>query len=136
MTGILKGFVYVLMLIFLLVGSAFAGEKVYFYHTDPAGTPLIMTDASGNVVWKADYKPFGEEFSITGNVDNKERFAGKEKDSETGLYYFGARYMRPEIGRFASPDPVGAVDARTVYNHLLPVIIHGPQIAPPPVGCP
>ena len=113
MKVILKGCIYVMTLICLLVWSTVAGEKVYFYHPDPAGTPLVMTDASGNVVWKADYKPFGEEFSITGSVDNKERFAGKEKDSETGFYYFGARYMRPEIGRFASPDSVGAVDAKT-----------------------
>jgi RHS repeat-associated protein len=85
----------------------------YFYHTDPAGTPLAMTDASGSVVWRADYKPFGEEHLITGTKENDLRFVGKEKDKETGLLYFGARYMEALIGRFLTPDPIGAVDART-----------------------
>lgn len=96
-----------LMLIFISAFSAFAAEKVYFYHTDPAGTPLAMTDSSGNVVWRADYLPFGEENVITGALENDLRFVGKEQDQETGLYYFGARYMEPMIGRFISPDPVG-----------------------------
>ncbi len=82
-----------------------AGE-VGFYHTDPAGTPLAMTDTSGNVLWRADYRPFGEEQIITETVSNNYQFVGKEKDEETGLYYFGARYMESKIGRFISPDPV------------------------------
>jgi RHS repeat-associated protein len=66
-----------------------------------------MTNTSGAVVWKTDYKPFGEEDSFTGTIENNEKFAGKEKDKETGLYYFGARYLGPKIGRFLTVDPVG-----------------------------
>lgn len=72
-----------------------------------------MTDVNKNVVWKTDYKPFGEEQSITGTIENNEKFAGKEKDKETGLYYFGARYLGPKIGRFISVDPIGPVNSRT-----------------------
>jgi RHS repeat-associated protein len=71
-----------------------------------------MTDKARTVVWKANYKPFGEEQETGGIVQNDRRFVGKEKDEETGLYYFGARYMGEKIGRFISPDPVGTVDAR------------------------
>lgn len=110
MEKILRLFSCVIIAILLLTITAFAGEKVYFYHTDPAGTPLAMTDANGNVVWRADYKPFGEEQSVTPYPENDMKFVGKEKDKETGLYYFGARYMRPEIGRFISVDPVGPVN--------------------------
>ena len=86
----------------------------YFYHTDPLGTPLAMTDESGNKVWSAQYKPFGEEHSIdTALVKNQKRLIGKEKDEETGLHYFGARYMEEEPGRFVSPDPIRAVDPQT-----------------------
>jgi hypothetical protein len=56
-----------LIAIYLLPLPAFAGEKVIFYTTDPAGTPVAMTDSTGNVVWRADYKPFGEEQSVAGN---------------------------------------------------------------------
>jgi RHS repeat-associated protein len=70
-----------------------------------------MTDTSGSVAWRADYLPFGEENLISGPLENDFRFVGKENDKETGLYYFGARYMEAMIGRFISPDPVGALDS-------------------------
>lgn len=100
---------------------ALAAEQVFFYHTDQAGTPLAMTNSSGTVVWKADYRPFGEEQSITAAMPNDKRFIGKEKDAETGLSYFGARYMDAKTGRFISPDPVRAVDPKTskTYEKLL-----------------
>jgi RHS repeat-associated protein len=99
--------------IILLIGTVFAGQKVYFYHTDAAGTPVAITDANGNVVWRADYKPFGEVQSITGTIENNNQFIGKEKDKETGLHNVGVRQLKDEIGRFISPDPVGPVDPRT-----------------------
>jgi len=106
------------VLCLLLAVDAYGGEVIFFYHTDPAGTPLAMTDSSGNVVWRGDYKPFGEEIEITPEPENKLKFVGKEKDKETGLLYFGARYMEGKIGRFISPDPVGAVDPRSgSINH-------------------
>jgi len=88
-------------------------EQVFYYHTDPAGTPLAMTDSSGNVVWRADYKPFGEEQSVISSVPNDKRFIGKEKDEETGFSYFGARYENAKIGRFIAPDPERVVDPKT-----------------------
>lgn len=102
-----------LLTVILCVGSALGAEQVFFYHTDPAGTPLAMTDSTGKVVWKADYKPFGEEQSVTATTSNDKRFVGKEKDEETGLSYFGARYQDAKTGRFISPDPVRAVDPHT-----------------------
>lgn len=106
----------------MLVETVSAAEKVFFYYADPAGTPLAMTDTNGTVIWRADYKPFGEEQSVTQTPENVMKFVGKEKDKETGLYYFGARYMKAEIGRFTSPDPVGPVDpmsSKTNYSVLV-----------------
>ena len=108
-----------LIALLLISNNAFAivqvlpAEQVFYYHTDPSGTPLAMTDSSGNVVWKADYKPFGEEQSVTETVPNDKRFIGKEKDEETGFSYFGARYEEARIGRFITPDPERAVDPKT-----------------------
>jgi RHS repeat-associated protein len=94
--------------------TAFAAEEIHFYHSDPTGTPIAITDASATVVWRADYKPFGEEHSITSsNHSNDRTFVGKEKDSETGLHYFDARYFDSTIGRFTSPDPVSAMNPFT-----------------------
>lgn len=99
--------------VMLCAGSVIAAEQVFFYHTDPAGTPLAMTDSTGKVVWKSDNKPFGEEYAVTGTITNNKRFIGKEKDEETGLSNIGVRYQDAKTGRFTSPDPVRAVDPTT-----------------------
>lgn len=109
----MKKTLILLLLIVVMAQTVFAAEQVLFYHTDPAGTPLSMTNTSGTVVWKADYKPFGEEQSVTATAPNDKRFVGKEKDEETGLSYFGARYENAKIGRFIAPDPVRAVDDKS-----------------------
>lgn len=100
------------MLSALLFSFSANADQVLFYHTDPAGTPLSMTNSSGVRVWQADYKPFGEEYSIAGSAANNKRFVGKEKDTETGLSYFGARYEDAKTGRFVAVDPVGAVNSK------------------------
>ena len=41
-----------------------------------------------------------------GTLNVKHKFTGQELDSESGLYYYGARYYDPEIGRFISPDSI------------------------------
>ena len=88
---------------------AFAVEKVYFVYTDPAGTPMAMTNADGAIVWNAEYKPFGEIYQVVApGFENNRMFVSKELDAESGLYYFGARYMEARIGRFISPDPMGS----------------------------
>lgn len=117
---------YFLIAIFLFTTTiAFAAERVYYYHVDPAGTPLAMSDSSGNIVWEADYKPFGEEYDVTGFPENNRMFVGKEKDKETGLHYFGARYMEAKIGRFISPDPAGPVVPMT--GKINEIVLLNPQ---------
>ena len=43
----------------VFVGTAHAGVVTYF-HNDIAGTPMAATDASGNLLWKESYRPYGE----------------------------------------------------------------------------
>ena len=106
MIKVIKSVSLALLLLFFRVSVALAANQVYFYVTDPAGTPLVMTDATGSVVWRAEYMPFGEETINQATVQNSKMFVGKEKDSESGLYYFGARYNDSSSGRFISPDPI------------------------------
>lgn len=95
-------------------------EGAAFYHTDPAGTPVAMTDSAGTVIWKADYKPFGAETISIASGDNTRLFIGKQKDAETGLHYFGARYYDARIGRFTAIEPVRAVNgANSATNESL-----------------
>ena len=58
------------------------------------------------VVDSMDYLPFGEQ--IAGSWGSTHKFTGKERDSETGLDYFGARYDGSALGRFMTPDPLMA----------------------------
>jgi RHS repeat-associated protein len=74
-----------------------------FYHTDHLGSTRLITDENGDVLTTVEYNPFGED-TITGEKESFS-YTGKEKDS-SGLYYYGARYYDPEIGRFISRDPV------------------------------
>jgi len=125
MKKLLKTVSLITLLIFLHVSFALAADQVSFYTTDPAGTPLVMTEVTGSVVWRADYLPFGEENIGQSTVQNNKMFVGKEKDSESGLYYFGARYMDAGAGRFSSSDPVGAVDPET--GRINEKRLHEPQ---------
>ncbi len=47
------------------------------------------------------------------------RYSGKERDDETGLYYYGARYYAPWLGRWISPDPAGTIDGFNLYQFVL-----------------
>jgi len=86
---------------------------------DNLGTPRVVTNSSAGVVSRHDYKPFGEEigsgiggrttgmgYSVADGV--RQHFTQKERDAETGLDYFGARYFASTQGRFTSPDPLMA----------------------------
>lgn len=117
-------FIFLFQLVFLTSLSP-AAETVCFYHTDAAGTPLAMTNASGAVVWKEVYRPFGEKQTLTGTATNTKQFIGKDKDPETGLHAVGVRYMKDETGRFVSPDPVGAVDPAS--GKINTIILKNPQ---------
>jgi RHS repeat-associated protein len=68
----------------------------------------VVTDARGNIKEESDYYPFGGERVITDlGIGNNYKFTGKERDAETQLDYFGARYYGNAIGRFITPDPLG-----------------------------
>jgi len=88
---------------------------------DHVGSTRLLTDGSGNTVSQHDLLPWGEEIpagvggrgSTYGAVDNvTQRFTGKERDVETGLDFFGARYFSGPQGRFTSPDPVMSAPER------------------------
>jgi len=96
-----------------------AAEEVFYYHNDAVGSPVAMTDSNGAIVWEADYQPFGDEWSLSETESNAHRFTGKERDAETGLHYFGARYYDANLGRFISIDPA-LISGRPVSTLTVP----------------
>src|SRR5262245_37047507 len=94
-----------------IVPAAISADVVKYAHLDGVGSALALTDQQGAVAEQHDYLPFGEEWCGTapcGAVPAGEpiRFTGKERDSETKLDYFGARYYGAGTGRFTTIDPV------------------------------
>ncbi len=87
---------------------------------DHLGSTRVRFDSNGDVLQRIDYEPFSTEVQRTGvsgySGGNQvtRKFTGKERDAETGLDYFGARYMSAVQGRFTSPDPKVFPDA--VYD--------------------
>ena len=101
-----------LVLLGLTPGIAPATDVTVYFHNDPAGNPLVATDAGGNVVWKASYQPYGQEIDQpAAGANNEIWFHGKPYDPATGLSYFGARYYGPIGGRFMGIDPKGFDEA-------------------------
>ena len=77
------------------------GAPVYRV-TDHLGTNVGSLLANGTFVNPVDYMPFGQVF--TGNTNDPYMFTSKERDNESGLDYFGARYYGSSMGRWMSPD--------------------------------
>jgi RHS repeat-associated protein len=80
-----------------------AEDTTTYYHSDPLGSARLMTNYNGYPVWSATYLPFGTELSPQ-LTPNHYKFTGKERDSESNLDNFGARYYASSYGRFMTPD--------------------------------
>jgi RHS repeat-associated protein len=83
------------------------GASTYYYHKDGLGSVTDLTSSAGSVVKRYKYRTFGEIYSETGSLVQPYTFTAREKDPETGLYYYRARYYDPRAGRFISKDPIG-----------------------------
>jgi RHS repeat-associated protein len=82
----------------------FPGFAVSYYFSDHLKTTDIVTDSQGNIKNESDFYPWGGELQFLNNDSNHYKFTGKERDSETQLDYFGARYYSNSLGRFLTPD--------------------------------
>ncbi|MBX7185678.1 MAG: RHS repeat-associated core domain-containing protein [Vicinamibacteria bacterium] len=92
------------------------GVKVEYAHLDGIGNVIAVSNSAGVEIESHDYLPFGEEWcgtSVCGSVKagQSRRFTGKERDAETGLDYFGARYFASKVGRFTTVDPLMTIPA-------------------------
>jgi RHS repeat-associated protein len=84
-------------------------ETTVYYHGDHLGSSRQMSNANAYPVWEATYLPYGQERAVAGGSStspNHYKFTGKERDSESGLDYFGARYYASALGRFIGTDPI------------------------------
>jgi RHS repeat-associated protein len=97
------------------------GEVTIRYQYDNhLGSACLELDSSGQVISYEEYHPFGTT-SYRGGRNTTEtalkryKYVGKERDEETGLYYYGARYYAAWLCRFVSVDPL-----QFKYPHYTP----------------
>ena len=88
--------------------------SIWYFHKDHLGSSTLITDGTGSISQQVEYLPYGEVFlEKQHNSDPSQplyatpyKFNGKELDEETGLYYYGARYMNPRLSIWYATDPM------------------------------
>jgi RHS repeat-associated protein len=83
--------------------AEYKGGTTEFIHPDHLGSTRLVTSVTGAVLDSLDYTAYGVQ--TQGDTSTTHKFTGKERDSESGLDYFGARHYASSIGRFMTPDP-------------------------------
>ena len=77
---------------------------VHYYFSDNLGSASVIASSSGAPQAQYFYYPYGGMQSSTGSDTNHYKFTGKERDTESNLDEFGARYYTSSMGRFMTPD--------------------------------
>ena len=103
------------------------GEATFFYHQDALGSVTDLTDAAGATAKSYSYDAYGTILESPGTLDQPYTYTGREFDSESGLYYYRARYYDPTTGRFLQKDPILSVN-------LYPYVVGNPVNLLDPLG--
>ncbi|HEY2973223.1 MAG TPA: RHS repeat-associated core domain-containing protein, partial [Pyrinomonadaceae bacterium] len=92
-----------------------ATTGVSYYLSDHLGSTAGMTDASGNLVETDSYDSFGNS---AGSGLTRYGYTGRERDPDTGMMYYRARWYDPQVGRFLSEDPIGFDGGMNWYSYV------------------
>ncbi|WP_228739210.1 RHS repeat-associated core domain-containing protein [Xanthomonas euvesicatoria] len=92
------------------------GGRTYFL-TDQLGSTRLLTNAAGSAVQRYEYDPYGTTTQSSTAYTNPYQYTGREKDLN-GLYYYRARYYRPQWGRFISEDPIKLAGGVNMYGYV------------------
>uniref|UniRef100_UPI002151A89A RHS repeat-associated core domain-containing protein n=2 Tax=Prevotella nigrescens TaxID=28133 RepID=UPI002151A89A len=106
-------------------------EETFFYHSDHLGSTSYITDDKANITQYDAYLPYGELLvdEHSSSEDLPYKFNGKQFDDETGLYYYGARYMNPMASIWYGVDPLAEKYINIgsyIYCHSSPIMLIDP----------
>lgn len=92
--------------------------RTYQIFTDQIGTPIMVQNADGDVVWRARIDAYGAaDIEAGASIELSLRFPGHHYDAETGLHYNRFRYYSPELARYLQPDPLGIGGGLNLYAY-------------------
>jgi RHS repeat-associated protein len=114
---------------FALIETRTIGEEkkvprqvVRFQLSNAINSVSVELGSNGELLSYEEYSPYGDTtysaFNCSLGAPKRYRYAGKEKDEESGLYYYGARYYLPSAMRWLSPDPGGWGDGPNLYQFV------------------
>jgi RHS repeat-associated protein len=99
---------------------AYENAAIHDVHSDHLGTPKLLTNAAGGVVWRSAHEAFGKAALEAGNsVTFNIRFPGQYFDAESGLHDNRFRTYDPAVGRYLSADPLGQRARPNLYEYSL-----------------
>ena len=105
-----------------MVARRDGSANVFYVYADQLGSTRKITNAQGVVCYDADFTPYGQELVKTGGCPINYKYAGYERDAETGNDYASARYYNPRLGRFLQPDSfsgsVGNPQSENLYAYV------------------
>jgi RHS repeat-associated protein len=88
-----------------------------YYQADGLGSVTSLSNAAGSIANTYTYDSFGKLTASTGSLVNPFQYTARESDSETGLYYYRARYYDQASGRFIREDPIGFRGGLNFYSY-------------------
>jgi RHS repeat-associated protein len=89
-----------------------------YYLADALDSITSLSNASSALANTYTYNSFGRLTASTGTLTNPFQYTARDSDTETGLYYYRARYYDPAIGRFTSEDPSEFADGLNLYRYV------------------
>ena len=89
-----------------------------YYEQDGLDSVSSLSNTTGALSNTYTYDSFGKLTASSGTLTNPFRYTGREFDSETGLYFYRARYLDSSTGRFLSEDPIGFWAGDNFYSYV------------------
>ncbi len=115
-----------------------AAAATYYYTADQLGSTVVVTDAQGKTTERTAYDAYGKPSFIDAqgihteqsSIGNNILFTGREYDTETGTYYYRARNMQSDLGRFMQKDPMRYINGMNDYSY----VVNAPTFYLDPLG--
>lgn len=104
-----------------------------YYNQDGLGSVTSLTSGAGVLSQTYTFDTFGKQTGSSGSLINPFQYTAREFDSESGLYFYRARYYDPSNGRFLTEDPTGFLGGKNKYEY----VANSPTVFSDPSGlCP